>query len=191
METVDGLEALELAAHEFTRRLATVGDQNWSRPTPCDEWDVRALVNHVVGGNVRYTLLLHGAAAEEVAATRSADQLRPDAASASALTLAAVTDAFKEPGARSRTVHHPSGDRSGEELLWLRVLELGVHGWDLARAIGSDETLDPHLVAFLLWGQPSLLDRASREGFFSPAGSEVTEDVAPQAELLRRTGRRP
>lgn len=58
------IELLLVANDEFARQLRLVGPDDWRRPTPCSEWDVCALVNHVVGGNVRYQLLLSGAPTE-------------------------------------------------------------------------------------------------------------------------------
>ena len=46
----DALEMLALADEGFEERLRRVGDGNWQRPTPCAEWDVYRLVNHVVVG---------------------------------------------------------------------------------------------------------------------------------------------
>ena len=57
---------------------------------------------------------------------------------------------FHEPGALDRTVHHRLGDRSGADLLAMRVIEHAVHGWDLARAIGADDRIDPPVTSLLL-----------------------------------------
>ena len=46
----------------------------------------------------------------------------------------------------SRTVHLSFGDVTGEEYARQLVADLLIHGWDLARAIGADETLDADLV---------------------------------------------
>ena len=187
---VDAFETLDRSRVEFRRVLAGVGAEHWELATPCGEWHVRALVNHVVGGNVRYTMLLHDAPADEVAATRTMDHIGADALASFDRSAAEVTAAFEEPDALERTVHHPAGDRSGLDLLWLRVAEWTVHGWDLARAIGGDEQLDPDLVN-------SLLARLDRHGTGLESGdyfAEATEaplGAAPQTRLLLAVGRRP
>jgi uncharacterized protein (TIGR03086 family) len=163
--------------------------EQWELPTPCPEWDVRALVNHVVGGNVRYTMLLHGAGEAELSATRDLDHLSPDPASAYERTANEVVAAFSEDGALNRTVHHPAGDRSGLDLLGMRILELGVHGWDVARAVGVDETMDPGIVTYL-WDWTATIDEATSRRFFGGVGDD-DPDAPLQDRLLRRVGRRP
>jgi uncharacterized protein (TIGR03086 family) len=111
---------------------------------------VRALVNHVIGGNRRYVMLLHGATADEVDATRTRDHLGDDPVAVFAATAADMVRAFHEDGALARVAHHPIGDKTGAELLGMRVYDLVVHAWDLARGIGTDEALDPDAATFAL-----------------------------------------
>jgi uncharacterized protein (TIGR03083 family) len=75
---MNGTYALEQAGREFAARLRIVGPGDWGRPTPCDEWDVHALVNHVVGGNLRYSMILDGEPDEAVLATHARDALGDD-----------------------------------------------------------------------------------------------------------------
>lgn len=180
--------ALAAAAQEFEDRLGLVAADDWARPTPCEGWDVRALVNHVVGGNVRYTMLLGGATADELAPTRTADHLGDDPVAAFRTTAAAVATAFGEPGAFTRVVHHPAGDRPGEALLGMRILEYAAHGWDLARAIGADETIRIDVVEYLLEWAP-LIKQGRRDGFFAAPASELAPDASPQERLLHLVGR--
>ena len=66
-----------------------------------------------------------------------------------------MREAFCAPGALERTVAHPGmGDIPATMLFDLRLGELAVHGWDLARAIGADDTLDPDVVAARVCERP-------------------------------------
>lgn len=166
-----------------------MGTDDWDRATPCTEWSVRELANHVVGGCRRYTMLLHGAYPDETNALRALDHLGVDPMGSFAAAADEMTGAFREPGALDRTVHHPAGDRSGQALLEMRIVDFAVHGWDLARAIASDETLDPDLVV-LLWDLASATvpDLAQR-GYFKTAEGTLSAGASLQTQLLHLTGR--
>lgn len=177
-----------MANDEFARRLRLVGPDDWRRPTPCSEWDVRALVNHVVGANVRYQLLLRGAPPEQVEATRTVDHVGDDAVASFVETADGVVACFRQDGALERIAHHVTGDRTGRELLSMRILDAAVHGWDLARAIGADETLDDVVVAFLL---AYLADLDLGPPAFEPADADLPRRASAQDQLLHRLGRHP
>jgi len=185
---MDAFETLYRSRVEFRRVLAGVTHEHWELATPCEDWNVRELVNHVLGGNVRYTMLLHGASPEEVNATRSVDHVGADALVSFDRSAAEVETAFAEDDALERTVHHPAGDRSGLDLLWLRVAEWTVHAWDVARAIGGDEQLDSELVATLLARLEEHGTGLETGGYFEHAAT--TPDPAPQTRLLLTVGRR-
>jgi uncharacterized protein (TIGR03086 family) len=186
----DLLELLVVANDQFAQRLRLVGPDDWRRPTPCSEWDVRAVVDHVVGANVRYQLLLHGAPTEQVEATRAVDHLGDDALASFVATADGVVACFSENGALERIAHHVTGDRTGHELLSMRILDVAIHGWDLARAIGADETLDDDVVAFLL-AYTADLDLGPQQRAFAPARADVARNASPQDQLLHRLGRHP
>lgn len=181
---------LVVANDEFARRLRLVGPDDWWRPTPCSEWDVRALVNHVVGGCVRHQMLLHDAQTHEVEATRAVDHLGADPVAAFAAAADAVVSCFCEDGALERIIHHAAGERTGRELLSMRVLDSAIHSWDLARGIGAEETLDDEVVNFLL-AYTSGLDIRPGQRAFAPADADVPRDASSQDQLLHRLGRHP
>jgi len=186
---VDGNDALRTANRGFARRLRLVRDDDWHASTPCTEWDVRALVNHVIGANRRYVMLLHGATASEVDATRAADHLGTQAVETFATTATETEEAFREPGALDRVADHPVGRRTGRELLSMRVLDVTVHTWDLATAIGADEDLGPELAEFVL-AVAMDADFGSSPAFAPPPG-EMPADGSAQTRLLYLVGRRP
>jgi uncharacterized protein (TIGR03086 family) len=183
----DPIELLVMANDEFARRLRLVGHDDWQRATPCSEWDVRALVNHVVGANVRYQLLLHGAPSEQVEATCTVDHLGDDAVASFVETAQRVVACFHEDGARERISHHAAGDRTGRELLSMRILDAAIHAWDLARAIGVDEDLNDDIVTFLL-AYTAGLDLGPQQRAFAPPDAEAPRNASPQDQLLHRLG---
>lgn len=122
-------------------------------------------------------MLLHGATADEVVATRALDHLGDDPVGGFERKAREVANAFREPGALSRTVRHPAGDRSGQELLEMRVTEFAVHAWDLSRAIGADEQLDPVLVD-AMWRHMAVAGtRLERGGYFAPPTSAAEDEL--------------
>lgn len=185
-----GSDALDEAHDYFRERLAAVRVSHLELPTPCAGWDVRDLLNHILGGQRRYLMLLNGASTAEVEATRQDDHLGGDALASFDTAHAELKRAFAAPGALERTVHHRSGDRSGRELLLMRTLEYAVHGWDLAQAIGFDGTMDTSLASFL-----ASAVTASRHLFegprraFAEAVPVTLPAAAPQVRLLALTGR--
>jgi uncharacterized protein (TIGR03086 family) len=187
MIVVDLHGALDIATAGFARTLGLVQPTQWDADTPNPGWSVWDLVNHVVGGNRRYVLLLNGAPTEQVEALRDVDHLSEEPVTDFAATSLEVVLAFRAPGAMTRTVHHRLGDRSGHELLVMRVMEHALHGWDLARAIGADDDIDPPVVHCLLealHADPTLLARTS----FTPV--DPPDGATPTQLLLALSGRR-
>lgn len=131
---------------EFGWRVEHVGEDQWARPTPCTDWNVRELVNHLVNEN-RWTLpLLRGQTIAEVGDRFDGDLLGDDPKAEWRAAASEATGAVAEPGALERTVHLSFGDHPGEEYAWQLMLDHVIHAWDLARGIGADETLEPELV---------------------------------------------
>jgi uncharacterized protein (TIGR03086 family) len=189
MDTDDAYDALDRATAGFHGLLAEVSGEDWDTPSPNPGWSVRELVSHVVGGNRRYLVLLTGAPTAEVEKLRGGDHLGDDPLAAFDRTSAEVAAAFREPGALDRAVHHRKGDRTGDDLLTMRILEHALHGWDLATAIGGDTTIDPRVVTVLLERTShDLLVRSGYPGEPDPTAATDAE-LSPQQRLLLLTGR--
>lgn len=186
----DHLALLGRAHTEFARRLAHVGPGDWWLPTPCTDWNVRELVNHLVGGGVRYRMLLDGAGETEVAVTRGLDHLGDDPVEAFERTAEDVAVAFAQPGAMERIVHHRAGDCPGEELWALRILECTLHAWDLARALGIDDRLDRALLETIDSRMQPVIDRLRALDTLAPAGVPPT-GASLQDRVLLSSGRTP
>jgi uncharacterized protein (TIGR03086 family) len=188
MDPDDAYQALDRATASFHGLLSGVSGEQWDLATPNPGWSVRDLVNHVVGGNRRYLLLLAEAPTVEVEKLRDGDHLGTDPLGAFDRTSAAVAAVFREPGALERTVHHRKGDRSGDDLLTMRILEHALHGWDLATAVGADTRIDPSVVSVALDRvTPDLLVRSGYPG--EAAGPTADSVQGRQQRLLALTGR--
>lgn len=189
---MDFFEAFERSASEFERRLRLVREDQWGDPTPCEEWTVRELVNHVVGAGVLSTELLHGGSAEAMVAGFGREYLGDDPVQAYLDSVDEQRQAFAEPGALERTCHHRLGDIPGWQLLGFRVTDHLLHAWDLARAIGADEHLDQEVVELIYGAMAGMGDGVAATGVFGTGASGAVADDAPtQAKLLDLAGRRP
>jgi uncharacterized protein (TIGR03086 family) len=174
---------------EFVSRLDTVGDQ-WAAPTPCSDWDVRALVNHVVGEDLWTVPLMNGATIEEVGDRFEGDTLGDDPIGAAKAAADAATIAAASGLVARRVVHLSFGDTPAEEYAYQLAADHLIHGWDLSAAVGGDRRLDPELVEALApWF-------AEREDAYRSAGAiagrpKGVTPSGPEADLLLAFGRDP
>jgi uncharacterized protein (TIGR03086 family) len=176
------------AAEDFGARVHAVGDDQWHLPTPCSDWDVRELVDHLVGEMRWMPPLLDGRTIAEVGDRLEGDQLGGDPKAAWDDAAKAAVEAVGVPGAMERTVHLSFGDLPGAEYTRQLLADLLVHGWDLARAIGADERLDPELVeACAGWFAP--MEEAYRGAGAIGPRAEVAPDADAQTRLLAMFGR--
>jgi uncharacterized protein (TIGR03086 family) len=128
------------AALDGTRQLVhAVTDDQWQLPTPCPDWTVRQLVNHLVGGDRLCTRVLHGEPLpplDQLGRRGHVDQLGDDPAAAYDTAAAELLQALAAPGVLERAHTLPVGTLPGPAVVHLRTVETLVHGWDLARATG-------------------------------------------------------
>jgi uncharacterized protein (TIGR03086 family) len=176
------------AVAEFGERVHAIRDSQLQAPTPCSDWDVRALVNHLVNEMRWAPPLLGGRTIAEVGDRFDGDLLGDDpkrAWDAAAREAVAAVDA---EGGMERTVHLSFGDVPGSEYTRQLFADLLIHGWDLARAIGADERLDPGLVdACAAWF--AQVEDGYRAAGAIGARPEVPAGADPQTQLLAAFGR--
>ena len=171
----------------------------WEWPTPCTDWNVRHLVNHMTRGNLNYVGLLRGGTRAEFLRLRDADALGADPVGAYARSVRECAEAFDRPDALQRILDYPLGPVTGRQALAVRTTDATIHTWDLARAIGDDEDLDAGLVAWIddhlediyagLAETPVAVDTTHR--FFAAPQGVLAEGASRQDRLLRRMGRTP
>lgn len=187
------MELLELyrrSLAEFTGRVSKVRDDQWTAPTPCDDWDVRTLVNHVVYEDRWALPLFRGATLAEVGDRFEGDLLGADPAGNA---REAADDSVRElatPGALDRTVHLSFGDTPISEYVNQLVAEHIVHGWDLAVAIGADTRMDEEAVRACAEWFTGTEQMYRRWGVIAPR-VEVGADAGELERLVAGFGRDP
>jgi uncharacterized protein (TIGR03086 family) len=178
------------AVEVFGSRVHAIGADQWELPTPCVGWNVRELVNHVVGEDFWCVPLLSGSTIAEVGDRFDGDVLGDNPTAAWHEASAGALSAVAEPGAMEATAHLSFGDVPGEEYTMQLFADHLIHAWDLARAVGGDEGLPHELVdACAAWF-------ADREALYRQAGVigarvSLPDGAGPQDQLLAAFGRDP
>ncbi len=170
----------------FTARVEAVppADPRWEQPSPCADWTARGVVAHMVGTHV----LFFGFIDHEVAPGPSADD---DPQAAWAYVRDAMQAALDDPDVAGREHDGMAGrvrwDASVDRFINTDVL---LHSWDLARALGVDDRLDPDEVAVAYETCQGYGDAARSPQVFGPE-VPVPADADAQDRLLGFAGRDP
>ena len=184
------LDAHRSARRQFDLRVRAVRADQWHAATPDTHWDVADLVDHVVTEQLWVPDLLAGATLDEVIARGSfgpSGNLGGDPAAAWAAASGAADEAVRAADL-ARNVHLSFGDVPARVFLEQLTFDLLVHGWDLARAVGGDDTFPNDTVTFVLEGARAQVDMLAGSGLFAPSipVPGCTDDLT---ELLALTGR--
>ena len=177
------------AADGFGRHVHAVADGQWHDPTPCTDWDVRTLVNHVTVEQLWVPPLAQGSTVADIGDRYDGDQLGDDPVAAWDAALAASSAAFGAPGALDGTVSLSAGEKPTAEYCWEMTTDALIHSWDLARGIGADETLDAELADLVYERTLPIAEHLQETGLFAPP-VPVPDDAPLPTKLLAIFGRR-
>ena len=184
-----------LAAHtealeDFSLAVRTIAPQQWDGATPCPDWDVRQLVNHVVAGNLWAGRLARGDTIAEVGSELDGDQLGAVPSDAVDRSAEIARAAFGEPGALERLCAVSYGPVPGFVYLGHRLLDVLVHGWDVRAATGRPAAM-PSGAVQVAWEvlEPQLPELLASGAFGPPL--EVASDEPAEVRLLCALGRDP
>jgi uncharacterized protein (TIGR03086 family) len=179
---MDIVDLWSRAADGFAARLDAVADDQWDDPTPCTDWNVRELIDHAINSQ----RLLPGRLGAELP---EADE-EPKAAwrkiRAGALAV------YEKPGVLDQKVELPFGEMTVRQMLNnIAIGDLLLHSWDLARATGGDERLDPDAVATAYEGLQPFDEMLHASGSVFGRKIDPPPGADTQTQLLCFSGRRP
>lgn len=166
--------------------IASIEPDQWTLRTPCPDWDVRALVMHLISEARWAPLLLAGLTVAEVGSSLDAP-LDADPVAAWTTAQQAAMSAASGPRIEHATVHVSAGDIPAPEYLRQLTADYLIHGWDLAITLGHDDALDPELVTAVHRWFRSQAEAYRGAGLVSTPVPVTTDD--PQTRLLAYFGR--
>ncbi|MGO3325167.1 TIGR03086 family metal-binding protein [Gordonia sp. (in: high G+C Gram-positive bacteria)] len=166
--------------------LDRVDDDHLTAASGCPGWTNRDLINHVIGGGHRYSMLLDGAAADDTAFTRDVDYVA-DGAVSEFWRSEELLRASAATADLSADVDHRVRRRPGRDLVPMRTMELTLHTLDLCTGIGVEWTPSAALAEYLLTDAASIIEDIRGAGAFAPATEPASH--APVDRLLAFAGR--
>ncbi|MCA2263072.1 hypothetical protein A5626_03200 [Mycobacterium marseillense] len=161
---------LHLAVYRRFGEAVAAADGNRDRPSPCEAWDARGVLEHVIG--FHDVLLLRPLGLKP-------DRPREDPHARWQLTYRSLKDALASGGVTQLDAYRLMPNLTRDVL---------VHTWDLARAVRADDTLDTEWCELFCAGLPG--DHQTSAGMFK-APLVVPGESGAQARLLARLGRDP
>ena len=183
-------ERFRRVADGLTRTVAAVPDESWANPSPCDGWNGRDVVRHLVGWLPGPGFLLGAFGIE----TRPIPSVDDDPAGAWAAVRDAIQGGLDNPAIAQRVEDcGPIGRLSFEAAVEMTCTpDVLIHTWDLARAASIDVELDPEEVGRQAAGidnLPASVDEAMRaSGHFGPR-LEIAADADQLTRVLAFYGR--
>ena len=171
-------------AATFSARVAATTD--WDAPTPVPEWVARDVVSHLVAWFPPF--LAGGSGIELPAGPKASD----DPAGAWRHHSAAVQEVLDDPGTAARIFAHAHLPECplAEAIDRFYTTDVLMHTWDLARAGGQDDGLEPEECAGLLAGMLPMDEVLRRSGHYGPA-QPVSDDADGTTRLMAFIGRDP
>lgn len=163
---------LHLAVCRRFGEAVRAADGKWHRQSPCDAWDARAVLEHVIGF---HDVLLFRPLGYKP------DRPREDPQARWQLTYDALTAALASAEATRLEAYRLMPNLTRDVL---------VHTWDLARAVGADDRLDPEWCELFYAALPADFEPLRSSGMFK-APIVVSDEINVQARLLARLGRDP
>jgi uncharacterized protein (TIGR03086 family) len=185
---VDLLALYDNATSWTAARVAGAAD-HLDAPTPCTEWDVRRLIDHLLAGQAMFAAGPTGGPIAPPAGPPPA-LVGADPAAQYEMARSATLHAYAQPGVLETTMKGFTGDMPAMEVLGIAFCDQLVHGWDLARATGQDTAM-PNGLADVAW---MMLDGRIPEAARGPGQNfgpivAVPADATAQAKLLGYCGR--
>ena len=187
---MENLDLLRRAVGETTRLVDNITPAQLADPTPCTEWTIRDLINHITGGSTMFALSAEqGSVPDDMIGQLMGDNLGDDYKGSLAAATGRALAAFDEPGVLDKTVKLPFGEMPAGVALNIAVFDVTTHAADLAHATGQSVKDAELLDAALAIGKQTVGPELRQPGVFD-AEQSATSDASAAERLLAFAGRK-
>lgn len=179
---MDPLSQLDEIVPMLNELVSSLDDDQLEAATPCAHFNVRQVLEHMVGGATLFAAAFRGT-------SPPAGSQPSDVVTALPKALADLQDAMRSPGALERTVAAPFGEVPGEMFARFVALDGLVHGWDIATATHQPYDPPADVVAAVEAFAHQAIAEGMRDGDTFAAATEPPADASPLTRLAAFTGR--
>ena len=180
---MDVVDALEQTFQHTQGVIGNVRADQYDDPTPCTDWAVRDVLEHMIA-------VVAGMGAAAAGAARLPFELGSDPAGQFGDASTATIAAFRSPGVLDKIVDAGPGPMPGRVLAGINLLDTATHTWDLAKATGQPTELPTGVAEAAFEASRSIISPEIRPGRFGPEVS-APGDAGPTERLVAYLGRNP
>lgn len=182
---MDAMTALTATDRLMTSVIDQLVPEHRENPTPCTEWNVHDVIDHVVQGCHMMAYGLRGEAMPDDQADLLADGPGKGWATAYAALRAAAT-----PEVLAASHDMPVGQVTGEQAVSLITADAATHAWDIAKGADVDFAMSDDMAEWVLTTWHAVITPEARSGRFA-AIVPVAADAPALDRMLGFTGRQP
>ena len=190
---MDTLRLLARAQDWTAEKVARVRDADMRKPTPCGEWNVSRLLDHLIADVETFNRVAQGEPLDLVSSIdptsdANAGRAQHDASEEFGRLIKESREIWNTPGALEQTYKTSRSEMPGQGLIMITLVDTVVHGWDLAKATGQDTEM-PEDVAEAVLAFTTKMMQERRIGFGDPV--PVPDDASVTDRLVGWLGRQP
>ncbi len=180
-------ESFRRAVEQSGIIVAGVKPDQLDLPTPCDEFDVRALSNHMIGGLLMFDSGARGTSIEMESLTR--DFVANSATAEFDKAASQLNEALGKDGVLMSKWELPFATMPGMIAAGIGIIEAVQHGWDLAKATGQTASFDPELIEICMRTAKMMPEEQARNANVFGPEQPAPQGASPADELAAFLGR--
>ncbi|MFI5047923.1 MAG: TIGR03086 family metal-binding protein [Acidimicrobiia bacterium] len=190
---MDRLATMGKVLNETQRIVDNIEPSQLDDATPCSEWTVRDVLNHITAGADMFAIAgVEGSVPEDkLLELLTGDSLGDDYRASFRAACDRALAAYAPPGALDKVVVLPFGEMPAGVALDIAIFDVSTHAWDLAKATGQSTALDPEVLEAAWTLAPLMLTDDYRAAGMYGAVVEVADDAPLQDKLAAFAGRTP